>query len=124
MTTAAPGNRRLRIGVFLAAVLAIMTVTAIPIKKTVVPSRYHVDKLVHVGMFTILAGIGRRAVRARTFLLCAGAVALLSEFQQWFIPGRCVELLDVAANLVGTGLGFVIFDRRFLPRERLPGGAQ
>jgi len=124
VTTAAKEKNRLRMGIFLIGVLVIMTATAIPIKEAVVPARYHLDKLVHVGMFAMLAGIGLRAVRVRTFLLAAGAVAVLSEFQQAFIPGRCVALLDLVANLVGTGLGLVIFGRRRIRRERLPGGAQ
>jgi hypothetical protein len=67
------------------------------------------DKLVHILLFawlawSVLQGWPDRQFYGRiaTFLLF---IALLSEGVQLFVPGRSADWLDVAADIVGAGVG-------------------
>ena len=68
----------------------------------------HVDKLVHLGFFAVLAFTGWRAfgTRARPWLLLGlFSFAVLTEWLQGFVPGRSTSLLDLVANSIGIGVG-------------------
>ncbi len=68
----------------------------------------HVDKLVHLTFFAVLAFTGYRAFgrRGRPWLLLGlFSFAMLTEWLQGFVPGRSASLLDLLANSLGIGVG-------------------
>ena len=68
----------------------------------------HVDKLVHLTFFAVLAFTGYRAFgrRGRPWLLLGlFSFAVLTEWLQGFVPGRSTSLLDLVANSIGIGVG-------------------
>lgn len=91
----------------------ILIATAWPIKEMPVPNKYHLDKLVHFGMFLVMSFAASRAVSRRRYFYLGIALALVSEIQQYFIPGRTFDLLDLTFNLIGLAIGFIAFHMRF-----------
>ena len=75
------------------------------------------DKLVHTlefGLFGMLLYrsffFHLRVGLPYLFTIAAGSTyAVLDEFHQYFVPGRHVEALDVAANGLGAFLGQLLF---------------
>ena len=68
----------------------------------------HVDKLVHLTFFAVLAFTGWRAFgrRGRPWLLLGlFSFAVLTEWLQGFVPGRSTSWLDLLANTSGIGVG-------------------
>ena len=68
----------------------------------------HVDKLVHLSFFAVLACTGYRAFgrRGRPWLLLGlFSFAVLTEWLQGFVPGRSTSVLDLVANSIGIGVG-------------------
>ncbi len=82
------------------------------------------DKLVHATLFALLAGTARWRFGARPGVLAAvAAYAPLSELvQAGLLPGRHGDVLDVVADLVGTGAGWLLATRRPSRRARVSGG--
>ncbi len=91
----------------------IMLITALPFKESPAASQYHLDKFAHAGMFLVLVFLGARTLRLTHFLFMGTVVAVISEIQQYFVPGRTVEIWDLLANLAGTGVGILIFYKRY-----------
>lgn len=88
-----------------------------------VPSAPGVDKLVHAGLFALLAGTGALA-RVRPPVL-AGALlgyAVTSELiQAWAPLDRSGDVLDTAADALGISLGLAgawLWRRRSSPASR------
>jgi len=79
----------------------ILTVTAIPIPERIHLHGFPYDKIIHFGMFFLLAILARRVLRLRDALLVVIGIAFWSELQQLFVPLRSVELPDLCANLIG-----------------------
>jgi VanZ family protein len=73
------------------------------------------DKLLHFTAFAILGFLGMGSVRAMThgyrpeqaWLVClvVGLYGIVDEFHQYFIPGRTVDIFDVAADIAGGVVG-------------------
>lgn len=79
---------------------------------------FGVDKLVHAGVFALLAFTGRTArIPERALALALAAYALGSEIAQQVLPiDRDFALGDLAADLVGIVIGLWLADR--LSRRR------
>ena len=73
----------------------------------------YVDKLVHVAIFAAVAWAGCRAgVPHRVLVPLLVAHAVVSEVvQDRLLAGRSGDPADVAADLVGTGLGLLLAHR-------------
>lgn len=78
------------------------------------------DKVVHIGMYTVLGfavsrAIGRSVGRSATLQRGLAVVAAIScfgaldEWHQQFIPGRGMELGDWMADTTGGFLGVLLF---------------
>lgn len=67
------------------------------------------DKIVHVATFASVALAGLRAgLSARWWLPVVAAHAVVSELvQHWVLPHRSGDPADVAADLVGVGVGIL-----------------
>ena len=81
------------------------------------------DKLVHLGMYAVLAWLAVRAtsptpagVAVATFMAVA-AFAALDEWHQQFIPGRTTDAADLVADIVGGGAGILAFQAAQRRRE-------
>lgn len=69
------------------------------------------DKGTHFIAFAVLTLLFRFAYSAlwfKTFLLLS-AYGVFIEFSQSFTPNRSVELLDVVADVVGVGIGLLLY---------------
>jgi VanZ family protein len=77
-----------------------------------------VDKLIHAGLFALLAFTGRTArIPERALAVALAGYALLSEVLQRVLPiDRDFALGDLAADLVGIVVGLWVADR--LSRRR------
>jgi len=110
-----------RIGLGLAG-LAIFSVAMLP-SGTEPPMFPFEDKLKHVCAFALLAVLGRMswpaAPRLWLALGLAGFGFLIELAQGMSDLGRTASLFDVLADLVGIGLGFVLFDTLRRLRSRL-----
>lgn len=81
-------------------------------------SMFHLDKWIHMGMFAALScswlvtfgkmGLVRRG-RVWVGLGCLLYAILLEAGQSQFFPDRYADLWDVAADLVGTAVGWTVF---------------
>lgn len=93
----------------------------------------NIDKLAHGSVYAVLAlllawglarafpGWGRGRVLAVAFLVPL-AYGVSDEFHQHFVPGRSVEVLDVAADATGALLGVAFLAwRGRRSRPRAPG---
>lgn len=80
------------------------------------PPLLHVDKLIHIAEYAILAYLLARAARNsssarlsmhfRAFAVCVAALYGLSdEFHQYFVPGRGADGFDVLADAIGALIG-------------------
>ena len=72
------------------------------------------DKLVHCGLFALLAwGLGRASgLQGKQMLIAAAIAALLvgvmDEYHQMYLPGREPGWDDLAADVVGIVIGVVL----------------
>lgn len=84
---------------------------------------FHADKLLHLAEYAILSCLIARAAKnsehqglKRHFRIFAVTAALFygvtDEFHQYFVPGRCVEFLDVVADGIGAYLGQFLLTRQ------------
>ena len=79
------------------------------------------DKVLHAAWFFVLCLLAYRAGRegeggtrrrtAAAVLLGAFAWGVGDEFHQSFVPGREVEALDLAADVVGAALAVLVAER-------------
>ena len=70
------------------------------------------DKLAHLGFYSVLGALVARTGGHRTACVLAGLVlGATDEWLQSSIPGRTAEWLDLAADVVGAGLGGWIYLR-------------
>jgi VanZ family protein len=74
------------------------------------------DKLVHVGLFTVLIFLWRSAFNSEfanynlALLLSALVYGLAVEFiQRYFVPNRDFDLYDVVADITGSFLGLAVW---------------
>lgn len=71
------------------------------------------DKLVHVGLFAVLAWLGVRAwlSQRQRWRMVAGLVLLgvLTEVLQSLVPGRSASVGDWLADVVGIALGLLLY---------------
>ncbi len=83
------------------------------------------DKSAHFLSYTVFALLGwRLALPARGFVILCGLIVLYSalmEFGQSFVPNREMSALDLLANALGVGVGYVV--SRWLGR-RMEGRAR
>lgn len=105
-------QRALRVGAVLLAVglpLGLYFGGAQPVAVGLIPSPY--DKLVHAGVFAVMAAaIGYASgVRGLPMLLVAWlggvAVGAMDEWHQMYLPGRSAGLDDLAADAAGAAVG-------------------
>lgn len=91
------------------------------------PGEYHVDKLVHVSAFALLACLGWTA-SSRTWARTA-ALALLSatgalvEALQAVVPGRSANWTDWLADNVGIATGLLVVGLLTMIQNRGPSDA-
>ncbi len=83
----------------------------IPMREMPIP---HFDKVVHFGLFFVLAFLVSAAVESDHWAIIALAsgsiLAVLTESLQSFIPGRESGFVDLAADIGGTAIGlFTIY---------------
>ena len=103
-------------GVFCVAVLLSLAVLFAP-ASDVPAAPAGVDKLVHIGLFALLAVTGRWAgISARALVVLLVAYAAVSELVQGLpVLGRSVSLADWVADVAGGALGMLAwgwFERR------------
>jgi VanZ family protein len=73
------------------------------------------DKVVHFGLYAVLAFLSARGARQHGIGSWSGIVfgiamfAALDEWHQQFIPGRSMDVRDWAADVTGALLGVWIF---------------
>ncbi len=90
------------------------------------------DKWIHMGMFSIMVFLWCRTLvkinvsstkLKMSFLwiaILALAYGISMEFvQQYFIPGRSFEVMDMAADGVGSAIGFFYSSWRFIKNKPL-----
>lgn len=90
-----------------------------------VPSAWSVpgvDKAVHMALFGMQAWLAvppLKDTRRPVWIALVGTIVfgVLTEWQQQFVPGRAMELGDLAADSVGAMLG-VLFAVSWAPRRR------
>ena len=77
----------------------------------------HLDKVVHVSLFALLAGTARwRFGALPAVLLAVAAYAPLSELVQGYVlPERSADWHDVVADLSGVLLGWLVASRLLRP---------
>lgn len=71
------------------------------------------DKLGHALIYAVLgallwpaySNVRQRAKRIVRVLAAAAAYGLVDEIHQLFVPGRSFDLVDLAADAVGAGIG-------------------
>ena len=86
----------------------------------------HSDKVAHVLLYLPLGLLLSRAMAPRWrrvrytgfWALAIGTIYGISdELHQHFVPGRCTDVADLLADMVGLGLGIAVF---YLYRTRAP----
>jgi VanZ family protein len=106
----------------------ILTLTSLPAASVPdVPPFPHLDKLVHGGLYGVLAILAARAMSASrpamgsqgmSLLLTGIAVfGALDEWHQKFIPGRVPAWSDWSADVLGAMVGVTIFQLARARRE-------
>jgi VanZ family protein len=116
---------------FLPAILwlvAIISLSSMPLRGLRLPHGF--DKVLHLGEYVVLSVLVVLALRANgargLFLRALAAVPIMAllaaadELHQWWIPGRCVDGLDLVADVAGIVLGAVV--ALGIVRARGPGG--
>src|ERR1700733_4634197 len=83
------------------------------------------DKGVHVTLFTVLGillwmCLPNASKQFILILLIGTAVGSLSEYLQFFFPGRDPAIRDVIINVVGTGFGIVVMNSLFAASSKTP----
>ena len=79
----------------------------------------HLDKLVHIIIYLILAILLVRSIDLTPelftnlgsflfILILGGGYGILMELVQWHIPGRQPSILDIFSNIVGIIIGFIL----------------
>lgn len=74
------------------------------------------DLVLHAGAYTILGLLARKAAPHASWVLILLFVMLYGasdEIHQLFVPGRCCDILDFAADTVGGTIALII-NRYFL----------
>lgn len=91
---------------FVACALAVLVLALVPGEKTISGTGW--DKTNHLLAFSVLALLGFQAYPGRSFLVIMGLLAYggVIEILQSFTPDRAAEWTDLAADLVGLGLGY------------------
>ncbi|UFU07647.1 VanZ family protein [Ruania halotolerans] len=104
---------------FGAAVLLQFVVLYLPQTPDGTPSTPGSDKAVHLLIFALVMLTGRLAgIRTRPLVLGLLVHAGLSELvQHTLLPARAGDLLDILANIAGTGLGWYVAS--MITRHRL-----
>jgi VanZ family protein len=100
-----------------AAVLFIESATAVPPQVLDLGGLPHWDKVLHFGLYALLALLLLRALRQETRLpwirAAVGAFVLAScygatdELHQWFTPGRSMDFWDWTADTAGAAIVFL-----------------
>ena len=99
-----------------AALLFVASATTFPPGLPLGPVEHlpHADKVLHAGLYAVLALLLRRALRDEQrwagWQAALGALALASlygvtdEFHQWFTPGRTMDFWDWTADTLGAAV--------------------
>lgn len=74
---------------------------------------FGVDKLCHLFLYSVLTiflffSYGERNWK---FFVLIALIALLDELHQYYIPGRCMSVYDLGADLLGGGVTFWVLKR-------------
>lgn len=104
----------------------ILGVTSLPASQLPDTSRLpDADKLVHFGLYGVLAFLSVRAARlngnrpsAAHMIATVAVFAALDEWHQRFVPGRTMDLRDWGADVLGALVGWLVFDVVRKHRER------
>lgn len=108
-------NRIVFKGMFWVWTVLLVTLTSVPQLKMPIEHVLNIDKLAHLGFYTIWAVLFIlmfhprmwNTVRRRILLLSLW-VPLLDELHQIPIPGRMFSVWDLLADLVGIGLAILL----------------
>ena len=91
------------------------------------PGNLPIDKLAHFGAFAVLGALflraltahrgNRRLARAMALsILWSSLYGISDEFHQFFVPGRSAEVLDAAADLLGSIAGVLLYWKAVIAR--------
>lgn len=106
-------------------VVSLFILGAQPIAVNLIPSPW--DKLVHGGLFALLAwGIGTASglsgwKRMLVALMASVLIGMLDEWNQLYLPGRQADWDDLAADVIGSIAGVtlpIIIGRWKMPDHR------
>ena len=90
------------------------------------PDIPYLDKMLHLGVYALLGALFLRALRTlkmkNTLALMILSMALASlygmsdELHQYFVPARNAELMDILADMLGSILGVLFYQKTsYLP---------
>jgi VanZ family protein len=111
--------------------LLIFLASSIPAQAFPESGIFHFDKLIHMGVYGVLAWLLFRGLRLRmltashvlvgwlTLGICA-VYGASDELHQLFVPGRSCDVFDLLADVLGAGLaitGALLWERRQLARK-------
>lgn len=94
-------NRRARMILLIAWIVAIFVFTGYPKLKTPRFDDFPADKIYHFVAFFLLGMFELRTLRTPMYFVVGFGVAILAELQQLIIPGREFEYLDIIAGMCG-----------------------
>ncbi|KYJ87467.1 VanZ family protein [Sulfurovum riftiae] len=69
------------------------------------------DKWTHFLAFAVLTLLLRLSYRVSSFqtLFLLSFYGVFIELSQYFTPNRCAEMLDVVADMIGIGIGLLLY---------------
>jgi len=105
--TLKPDNRTICIVLWIAAMGATLYASVLP--RLAPPEEYGIDKLIHFGVYGLLALLPTLAFRRQSARWTAYAVSFLLavgiEIAQGYIPNRTASIHDVISSAFGMGAG-------------------
>jgi len=101
----------------------IFTLSSIPGQNLPSTGFPHADKIIHSIEYLILGFLLIRAISGSfrnislakiiiSVIIISSLYAILDEWHQQYVPGRQCDLFDFLADLIGTGIGIVLYRMR------------
>jgi VanZ family protein len=102
----------------------ILVLTSLPGRALPTVPIAHLDKVVHLSLYAVLAALAASAVpagrRLRALVVVLAAASAYGAFDEWhqqFVPGRSDDRYDWIADTVGAGVGVLFIAAARARRE-------